>query len=714
MKFPRLLLPVLAWLFALAAAPASAQSGGVDAPSDQFFRAYLLKSEAEKMESSGNLAGALNLYRQMQSMFDSIAQSYPQWQPDMLTNRRSLTQQAISRVEAKQSQPQQMAAASPPLAAAAAPLGGSIPVPGSLATPGFAGAPGGELPSLSDVLSQWEQRYRQRFLELETQNNQMQLDLGKWQQWYQWASGEIITARGDRDALSKKTGELESAIKSMEKAVAEGRASSEKLDALVKEKLAIEVEQRKAAQRLAAAEQASREASQKLADASLRVSSLEEERNKLMAERDEAIKDRDAAAKVRDSALKERDVAVQERNSAAAQNLGMQAEIEKLKKQGSTEEMKRLLAENDRLRQELDEAQKQVISLKSDVTRKDQELAQLRGQITSLQGELATLRQQSSAYQTQVADLTMQLKKLQETAPATPDAQLAQENTVLREIILRQLRSQYRQQQAKDLVIAELQKTENASQELLKQVEELKNARMVLTPDEEKLFTDPQIKEMLGQDGIKGTLIASSSPKPDTSPATANPAEELLAKANEAFAGKKFAQAASLYEEALRADPKSATALVGLGYSRQREGKLEEAEAALKKCLTLDPENDPAAFHLGVTHFKQQRWNDAMAAFEKSLAKRPQNASARHYLGIIATKMNFMERAEREFKTALAIEPTYGEASFNLAVLYVTWDPPQWDKAKAAYQDAIKQGVTPDESLEKLLQNNDTKSVSAR
>jgi tetratricopeptide (TPR) repeat protein len=317
-----------------------------------------------------------------------------------------------------------------------------------------------------------------------------------------------------------------------------------------------------------------------------------------------------------------------------------------------------------------------------------------------------------------VAELTVQLKKLQENS-AAPDPKLAQENVVLREIVMRQLRSQYRQQQAKDLVIAELQKTENVSQELLKQVEELKNSRMVLTADEEKLFTDPQVREMLGKSGIQGTLMASASNK-STEPAptsAANPAEELLGKANEAFAEKKFPEAAGLYEEALRADPKSTTALVGLGYSRQREGKLEEAEAALKKCLVLDPDNEPAAFHLGVTQFKEQRWNDAMASFEKSLAKRPQNASARHYLGIIATKLNFMERAEREFKTALAIEPSYGEASFNLAVLYVTWDPPQWDKAKAAYDEALKQGVSPDEALEKLLKSNsaaEPKSVSAR
>ncbi len=128
----------------------------------------------------------------------------------------------------------------------------------------------------------------------------------------------------------------------------------------------------------------------------------------------------------------------------------------------------------------------------------------------------------------------------------------------------------------------------------------------------------------------------------------------------------------------------------------------------------LDPDNEPASFHLGVTQFKQQHWNDAMVSFEKSLSKRPQNASARHYLGIIATKMNFMERAEREFKTALAIEPKYGEAHFNLAVLYVTWDPPQWAKAKEAYDEALKAGVAPDDALEKLLKNSPAKSVSIR
>ena len=107
---------------------------------------------------------------------------------------------------------------------------------------------------------------------------------------------------------------------------------------------------------------------------------------------------------------------------------------------------------------------------------------------------------------------------------------------------------------------------------------------------------------------------------------------------------------------------------------------------------------------MAVTYFKQESWKDSMTFFEKSLDKSPQNASARHYLGIIATKLSLMERAEREFKTALAIDPNHGEAHFNLAVLYATWDPPQWDKARESYTAALKKGVKPDQSLERLLE----------
>ena len=727
MKFlPPALLAVAAFMQPVVA---PAQVIGTDDAADQFFRGFVLKKDAEIMEQEGNFQGALSIYQQMKQIFENLAKSNPDWQPGMLGNRRALTDQAIARVQARLAQPAQAGAAIPattlPASAAGLPgvfgltmPGGAMPVPapGQTAQPATAASPSsamaaGSMPSLADVLSQWESSYRQRMTALESQNSIMQGDLVKWQQWYQWASGEITTSREKQQKLESDIQTKSEAISAMKMEVAAGRATQKQLDELTKEKIAIEVEYKKAVQRQSAAETAAKEASQKLAEAAERINTVEMERNKILAERDAAIKDRDA--KVAELAEKSRkaETTAKERDALSAQVLGMKTELEALRAKAlppKVEEMKKLLAENERLKKDLDVAQQQIVTLKSDSARKDQEIASLRTQVTSLQGEIATLRQQSSAYQTQVADLTLRLKQLQEAKPGVMTPEMARENTMLREIIMRQLRSQYRQQQAKDLVIAELKKMEGVSSKLLEQVEELKKGRLSLTPEEEKLFTDPSVRELLGSDGIQGTLIARVS-KPAEN--TMNPVTALLEKASEAFASRKFGDAAAFYEDALRAEPKNTTALVGLGYAREREQKYAEAEAALKKCLAIEPKNETAAFHLGVTYFKQEFWTDATTTFEKCLSINPKNARGRHYLGIIATKQGDMDRAEREFKTALAIDPTYGEAHFNLAVLYATWDPPQWEKARAEYEQAIKKGVTPDENLEKLLKGS---AVSAR
>ncbi|MGV3663993.1 MAG: tetratricopeptide repeat protein [Prosthecobacter sp.] len=701
----------LAVAFCLAAV---ARAQTVDATSevaDMYFRGFVMNNEAAKLEAAGDLSLALTKFKQAGEIMDSIARNYPTWQPEMRASRQQKIGDSLARVEARITQqatspaafsaaaPQPQMAATPATMPAAA---GLTPTPGAVAPslPALS-ASGGGLPSLGDVLAQWEAMYKKRLLELETQNNQQQTDLGKWQNWYQWASGEITTARAQNEALGQKSAAMEQSILAMTKDVEEGRAARGQVDKLMQEKAAVELEMRKNGQRLIAAEAAAKEASEKLAEASTRVAVVEQERDKILKERDEAVKQRDAA-------VKERDVAVKDRDAASARSLGLQAEVDDLKKKTGSTEMKRIIAENERLKKELTEAQKQVETLRGDVTRKDQEIAQLRGQLTGLQGQLATLRQESAGYQTQVAELTKQLKELnpatESKMAATPE--VTQENEMLRAVVMRQLRAQHRQQAAKDLVIAELQKMENSSSDLIKQVEELKSTRMILTPDEEKLFTDPAVRELIGSNGVQVTLIANASPTSDkkAAPPAPSSAEVLINQANEAYLNKDFEAAAGQYQDALRAEPKNVTALIGLGMARQRADKHAEAEVSLQKALAYDPDNEPASFALGITYYKQERWKDAMTYFEKSLARRPDNATGRHYLGIIATKLSLLERAEREFKTALAIDPSYGEAHFNLAVLYVTWDPPQWDKARTEYDEALKKGVKPDANLEKLLQ----------
>jgi len=704
----RLFLALLLAFAGLLTAPcALAQSLG--GASDLHFNGFVIYNEAGRLEKSGDLDLALAKYQEAAALYETLEKNYPTYEVETRTNRQRTIATAIARLAGQQAkataasqaamdlekaritaQAQAQAQASAPAMQPQAPIGGPV-------------QDVGEIPSLDGLLRGWESKMRGKILELERDKKQLEVDLNKWGEWHDWAAGEMTRVGGENAALTKKAVALEQAILGMQKDVEAGRAAASQLDELKQQKAAVEAELAKNAGRLAAAERTAADASARLKTATDSLTAVNQEKSKIDAEREKLVKERD-------DAVKARDVAVKERDAASAKALGLQADVDLLKKKTASGDMKKLIAENERLQKELTATQKQVETLKADVTRKDEEITKLRGEVTTLQGQLTALRQESATYQTQVADLTRQLKELKEMPAGAaganePNALITQENEMLRNIIMRQLRLQNRQQQAKDLIIAQLSKMENASTDLLKQVEELKNTRMTLSPEEEKLFKDPAAKELIGTNGVQATLIAASATPAQGGPMPApGSITTLLIRASEAYNNRDFTTAAKIYEDALRTEPKNMDALIGLGMTQQRAGKFAESEAALQKALAYDADNANAAYAMAVTYFKQERWKDSMTFFEKSLDKSPQNASARHYLGIIATKLSLMERAEREFKTALAIDPNHGEAHFNLAVLYATWDPPQWDKARESYAAALKKGVKPDQSLERLLE----------
>lgn len=700
---------LLAFAGLLTAPRTHAQASG--GASDLHFNGFIIYNEAGRLEKSGDVELALSKYQEAAAIYENIQKNYPTYEVETRTNRQrtiataiarlqgSLTKtaaatQAATEMEKARIAAQAQAAAQAQVQAQAMTPAPQVPMNGPVQAQG-------ELPSLDGLLRDWESRMRGKILQLEADKKNLEVDLNKWGQWHDWAAGEMNRVNGENAVLGKKSAALEQAILGMQNEVEAGRAASSQLSELKQQKAAVDAELAKNARQLAAAEKAAADANARLTAATTSMTAVQQEKAKLDAERTKLIQERDEA-------IQARDVAVKDRDAASAKTLGLQAEVDALKKKTASGDIKKLIAENERLQKELGAAQKQMETLKADVTRKDQEIAKLRGEITGLQGQLTTLRQESAQFQTQVADLTRQLKELKEMpggAPSTnePNALITQENEMLRSIIMRQLRLQNRQQQSKDLIIAQLSKMEGASTDLLKQVEELKNTRMTLSPEEERLFKDPAAKELIGSNGVQATLIAASATPPSSAMPAPGTITSLLIRASEAFSARDFDTAAKIYEDALRVEPKNLDALIGLGMTHQRAGKFADSEASLQKALAYDPDNSSAAYSMGVTHFKQERWKESMTFFEKSLVKNAQNASARHYLGIISTKLNLMERAEREFKTTLAIDPNHGEAHFNLAVLYATWDPPQWDKAREEYDAALKKGVKPDDGLKRLL-----------
>jgi tetratricopeptide (TPR) repeat protein len=181
------------------------------------------------------------------------------------------------------------------------------------------------------------------------------------------------------------------------------------------------------------------------------------------------------------------------------------------------------------------------------------------------------------------------------------------------------------------------------------------------------------------------------------------PEEKLMVRAEQALQSQDFKEAERDLQDVLRANPKNVDALIGLAGIKRTDKKQAEAEVLLQKCLVYEPTNASALYWLGVCQFQQNRLPDALTSFDKCVVTDKKNAKAHHYLGIISNTMSNRRRAEAEFKSALAIDPDYADAYFNLAVLYATSSPPDFDKAREHYQNALRRGIHSDAALEKLL-----------
>lgn len=670
-------------------------------PADEYFRAYMMNNEAERLVQGNDLQRALDKYQQAQTVFDSIAKNNPNWQSGMLNTRRQRVTTAVADVQARlNANPGAGSgggAAAPiagaaPTAAAPAPLVGATPIQlGPVNAAPVAPVPSSGDP-LQDAFEQMKRAIGSREAALQQQLTDTQAQIGR----HAMVADQML---GQRNEAVKQRDEFYTQAAKLQQAVTDQQAKVTDLEKQLASGGAVKAELDKARRELADVQEQSKDTKERLIKAESAVMN-------------QSARLTEAASKL--------EIAEKQRDEYKTKLMGLEAENDSLKKRGPVPaDQKGLVAEIDRLNKALEDTRKQLETVKAEGVRKDTEIAQLKGDLTKIQGELVALRKENAAYESQVNDLTLQLKKIRDAADDPKKAggedapQLMAENQLLRAVILRQLRQQAREQQQKSLVIEKIKKTENASKDLIDQVELLGSARMTLSEDEQKLFTTPQLQEIMGGgDGIKATLVAKSDSKKGEAgkePAKAENKtqamiDSLIEKGNQLLNDGKLPEAAAAYEDVLRADPKNATGFAGLAWARVQQDKLDEAEATLKKSLAYDPNNAAAHYMLAVTFFRRDRLNEAMSSFEKSLEINGKNARARHYLGVITSKMGMVERAEREFKSALAIDPGYGEADFNLAVLFATKDPPNWSDAKKHYHDAVKKGVKADPAMEKLLE----------
>jgi cytochrome c-type biogenesis protein CcmH/NrfG len=120
------------------------------------------------------------------------------------------------------------------------------------------------------------------------------------------------------------------------------------------------------------------------------------------------------------------------------------------------------------------------------------------------------------------------------------------------------------------------------------------------------------------------------------------------------------------FRGAAEREPSGAEALVGLGQTLLRLGRLDEAARSLAR---VTPETTESAFVTGQLRLRQGDRPAACAAFARALALETRNLNLLLGLGRHLGECGEAERASRAFRKALALEPDHPGSLYQLARL---------------------------------------------
>jgi hypothetical protein len=416
---------------------------------------------------------------------------------------------------------------------------------------------------------------------------------------------------------------------------------------------------------------------------------------------------------------------------------------------------------------QLKKLQNQLAALSKTMPEKDKQLfdakeeaGKLQSELADVKGRLSSLQKKNGAGDDQLAELKERLQQKEEQLArykkrknkSGSDANLAEENDLLRGIVLRQVKDEARRSQARRLLEDEMKRLNVQSQALVDQVTVLSSPTAELTPQERSLFKAGQLvvadsgdgkiqaslsipiknesdsasgalnpSEKQNKDATSGALettvpTTASSPATNGTPTSSNNStsameipwegklKECLAKAKDEFDRQDYLQSESTFQEALKISPDDYFALSNIGVVEFQLGKMTEAEGYLKRASTKGTNSSFALTTLGIVHYRQQRLDDAQKVLKKAVEINPQDFTAHNYLGIVLAASGNGKAGEGEIMKAIEINPQYADAHFNLAVIYATGKPPAKMMAKKHYAKAIELGAPPDPSLERLVQ----------
>ena len=658
-----------------------------DDPSEIFLKAYLSAQQGEKLERQDRFKTALAKYRFAGSLIEELRKSHAQWQPAVVEYRGRKISEAILRLQERITRQTQLNASASPLPdiAPAAPESDAWSEPG----------PEALAPQPRETVTE---RSRDTTVKVATKN--LRDKVAELQAALDKTRGDLETARKEKEVVDTRLKETNSKLERVQNDLddakkSEGQArdqlaqvqesvKSEPSGDKEQQQLRAEVAQLKGA--IAAADQARVTAEKQRDDTQAKFAEASNHIVTLERERDDALSQLKSAKE-------------------------------------SEQHFQSLVAEKDDLQQKLAAAEEKVRKLSEGDPKSTEKLAEMERQMAQLQQQLTETQNRNHYLAARAAELDVELEhtgtELQAArlagANSEDSSQLARENELLRNIVVRERQEEARRDEARKLVLAELDRLKVRSDLLNKEIEFLAQPVTRLTTEELALFRQPVVSisnEKAG--GLKMNFVFEKKSTADVGKSNAistalpnalpNELQEIAVAARQNVEQGKYRTAEKQYQTVLAKDPKNLDALSNLGVVYFRTGKIRSAESTLKKALAIAPNDDSVLTTLGIVHYRQSKFDEALKELRKAIELNPNSATAHNYLGITASQKGRQQEAEKEMLQAIAEDPNYADAHFNLAVILITTQPSSRELAKEHYARATALGTQPSPSLERLLQ----------
>jgi len=391
-------------------------------------------------------------------------------------------------------------------------------------------------------------------------------------------------------------------------------------------------------------------------------------------------------------------------NELKAQLTSVQAE-----RVGEGNKVKDLEAQNTVLSGKLVNAETQVKTLSTQLPERDHLIADLRTEMETLRSKQAAMREGVDSGQKRIAELEKQLEETSAAAAGASGA-MAEENALLKSIVTRELQEQARRQQARKLVDEEVKKLQVRSETLIGKLDALGSAEVELTEKERRLFEKPVMSSSVegGKNSMNISMVVEKkSPDKEHKSTRENdlPNEliERAAKANALANTGDLEQANGIYEELVAEAPESYFAKVNLGVTQLKLARHAKAIETLEGALEIRPGDAFALMNLGIAQYRFGQYGEAARALEAAVAASPDQYFSHYFLGLALNEGGNTDGAVSELLRAIEIKPDYAQAHLNLAIIYATSQPPDKEKARQHYEQALKLGAPADASLEQLL-----------